>query len=164
MLKQVILAMVAALIFSSPLAAREDVKQVVVADSAAKFAPLAGEIRHQMEPGGQYEFIGSSDKHLVDRKLDEMASLLKTSGSVANMPEGDRLKLFNAQEQVNGILAHNSSDRLICQKVAPTGSHLPVTICKTYGELARNRAESRKEFDTMSDQSRAARAAELSGH
>ncbi|MGA8278143.1 MAG: hypothetical protein WB784_08115 [Rhodanobacteraceae bacterium] len=164
MFRQVILAIVAALVFSSPLAAKDPVEKAVVADTAAKFTPLADSIRHQMEPGGRYEFIGSSDKRLVDTKLNEMESLLKASGSVAGMPEADRIKLFNAQEQVNGILADNASDRLICQKVAPTGSHLPITICKTYGELARNRAESRKEFDTISDQSRAARAAELTGH
>ncbi|MGA9341321.1 MAG: hypothetical protein WBV61_03180 [Rhodanobacteraceae bacterium] len=163
MSKYAVLVAVAAVVFSSPLAAK-DVDKAVVADTDAKFEPVAQSIRHEMEPGGRYEFISSNDKRIVDNDLNQMGSLLKASGSVANMKEQERVMLFNTQEQLNGILANNASDRLICQKVAPTGSHLPITICKTYGELARNRAESRKEFDSISDQSRAARAAELSGH
>lgn len=155
MFKYAVLMIVAGVIFSSPLLAKEKVEKAVVADTAAKFAPLADSIRHQMDPGGRYEFIGPGDKRLVASKLDEMEALLTASGSVANMPEDSKIKLFNAQEQVNGILAHNASDRLVCEKVAPLGSHLPVTTCKTYGEIAKNRANWNKQFDRLGNKGRA---------
>jgi len=49
-----------------------------------------------------------------------------------------------AQEEVNGILHHNDNNRLVCEHVAPVGSHLPVTTCRTYGEILGQRRADQK--------------------
>ncbi len=156
------LVIAAAIALATPLAAKEPEK-AVAADTAEKFAPLATTIRHEMEPGGRYEFIGSRDKRAVDDELDQMAALLAKSGSVAAMGDKDRLALFNAQEKVNGVLARNASDRLICTNEAPVGSHLPVKTCRTYGDIARNRADSNRQFGELNDAARARDAANRTG-
>lgn len=141
----------------------KDSKDAVVADTAEKFAPLEQKIRHEMEAGGRYEFISAHDRDSVNENLDAMAALLGKSGSVASMNEADKTRLFNLQEQVNGALAQNASDRLICERVAPVGSHLPVKTCRTYGEIVRNRQNTEQFRKEMDDRSRASNAVGLGG-
>jgi hypothetical protein len=145
MLKSLAAAMlVAGMMVSSAALAKDKVEKVVVADTPARFAAVVEKVHHEMKVGGRYQFISATNGARVNTLLEQMASLLDANGSVAAMNDQDKIKLFNAQEQVNGILADNASDRLICRKVAPVGSHLPVTTCHTYGELARNRSSNDK--------------------
>ena len=45
---------------------------------------------------------------------------------------------------MNGLLKHNDANRLVCESRAPVGSHLPVTTCRTFGEIERGRADANK--------------------
>jgi hypothetical protein len=65
-----------------------------------------------------------------------MEQMLIEAGSVENMDDAAKVKLFSMQEEVNGILARNADDRLVCTHVAPVGSHIPKTVCHTVRELA----------------------------
>jgi hypothetical protein len=58
--------------------------------------------------------------------------------------------LFNAQEEVNGILKHNDNNRLVCESRAPIGSNILRTTCHTHGQIeatARNTKEGLQQFD-----------------
>ena len=90
-----------------------------------------------------------ADRKLVNQSLDKMGALLDASGSVQAMTKDDRTRLFNEQEKANGILAKNADDRLICTRVAPTGSHRPVTECKTYRESEEIRKNSQTQLREM---------------
>ena len=61
-----------------------------------------------------------------------------------------RIVLFNDQEEVNGILKHNDSNRLVCESRAPIGSNILRTTCHTYGQVqttARNTKQGLMQYD-----------------
>ncbi|MHB8448797.1 MAG: hypothetical protein ACYC7G_05170 [Rudaea sp.] len=123
------------------------VEHPVAADTAAAFGDQVAAIRQQMNPGGYYQYITPADRSKVNTDLDDMTALLQHSGSVAAMSPADKVKLFNLQEHANGVLTHNDSNRLICEHVEPIGSHIPVTTCRTYGEIRRDREHSKRYLD-----------------
>lgn len=137
-------AVLTALLVATPAVAKKEVEQVVKADTLEAFQKVADSVREQMKSGGHYEYIKITDKNIVDHELDQMAALLQKSGSVEAMNKDDKLVLFNLQEKVNGTLANNASDRLLCERTNPVGSHIPVTTCQTYAELMRRNSESKK--------------------
>lgn len=98
-------------------------------------------IRKEMEAGGKYDNISARDKARVEARLGDMLKLLQSGVAQSAMTQNDKIALANAQEEINGILSHNDNNRLVCRRVAPVGSHLPVTTCQTYAEvLAERRA------------------------
>lgn len=122
--------------------ADEAIKNRVAADTAEKFQAVAADIRKDMSPGGRYEYITPDNKSKVESDLTEMTEMLQKAGSVGALSERDKLKLFNTQEHLNGLLTHSDSNRLVCQHVAPVGTTIPKTTCQTVAEIERNRRES----------------------
>ena len=133
MFRAISLAAFTLMLAASPVLAKKQAQEnVIIADSAEKFALLVDKIRSQMATGQRYEFLSPADRKLVNDSLDKMGSLLQANGSVEAMNMGDRTRLFN--------------DRLICTRVAPTGSHRPVTDCKTYRELEEIRKDTKTQL------------------
>lgn len=120
------------------------IEKPVVADTAEKFDAQAAEIRKEMSSGGRYEYIRPDERAKAEADLNSMAAMLQKSGSVAAMSKDERVQLFNTQEHVNGILTHSDSYRLVCERVAPTGSSIPVTKCRTVADIERNRLDTKK--------------------
>ena len=118
-------------------------KPIVKAQTRDDFAAVVAAVRKEMVPGGRFEFIDSKERETVDKRLDEMASLFDGYGTVDQMSQDVKIKLFNDQEEVNAILRHRDDDRRICESVAPVGSHISRTICTTYRdqELERRRTQ-----------------------
>lgn len=157
MYKFVLLA--AALTASSAFAAESMVvEKPVVAQSLESFNLESAKIREQMQPGGLYDHIRSPDKAKVEARLDSMQRLLQAHATQSDMPQADKLALFNAQEEVNGILRHNDNNRLVCESRAPIGSHIPVKTCRTYGEIEETRQASVKQMNEMNNLSRTQKA------
>lgn len=126
------------------------IEKPVFADTPEKFAEQTERIHADMQTGGRYEFTNPADRQTVDRLLGQMANLLQSAGSAEAMNHDMRIVLFNDQEQVNGILKHNDSNRLVCESRAPVGSNILKTTCRTYGQIqttARNTKEGLMEFD-----------------
>ena len=126
------------------------VEKPVLADTPELFAAQTQRIHESMGSGGRYEFINPTQRKNVDRLLEQMANMLASAGSVDAMNHDMRIKLFNDQEEVNGILRHNDSNRLVCESRAPIGSHIPVTVCHTFGQIeatARNTKVGLQQFD-----------------
>jgi len=122
----------------------------VLADTPAAFAEQTQHIHEDMQKGGRYEFTSPTDRQRVDALLQHMANLLQSAGSVDAMNHDTRIVLFNTQEEVNGILKHNDSNRLVCESRAPIGSNILRTTCRTHGQIeiaARNTKEGLMEFD-----------------
>jgi hypothetical protein len=126
----------------------------VFADTPEKFALQAQFVRDGMQPGGRYEFINPGDRARVLLSLDEMASLLHAAGSVGAMNTRNKTTLFNDQELINRLLTHNDANRLVCESRAPTGSHLLVTRCHTFGEIERGHRELQGKLNEINDLSR----------
>ena len=126
------------------------IQKPVFADTPDKFAEQTQRIHAEMQVGGRYEFTNPTDRRTVDRLLDQMANLLQSAGSVEAMNHDTRIVLFNDQEEVNGILKHNDSKRLVCESRAPIGSNILRTTCHTYAQIqttARNTKEGLMQYD-----------------
>jgi hypothetical protein len=126
------------------------IEKPVFADTPDKFAEQTQRIHTDMQVGGRYEFTNPTDRRSVDRLLGQMAAMLQGAGSVEAMNHDMRIVLFNDQEEVNGILKHNDSNRLVCESRAPIGSNILRTTCHTYGQIqttARNTKEGLMQYD-----------------
>jgi len=108
----------------------------VVANDPATFTAQNDWIEKEMNAGGRYEFIKSGDKQRVMELLGRMTGLLAGHASLDAMDRNTRSQLLDEQEEVNGILKHSDSNRLVCESLAPTGSHIPVKTCHTYAQTA----------------------------
>jgi hypothetical protein len=126
------------------LAADQVVEKPVTADTAENFAHTAVQIRKEMNGGGRYEFIGPEDRGKANADLDALAAMLQKSGPVVTMPPAEQAKLFNIQEHLNGILTRVDGNHLICGRGLPTGSNIPVRMCKTVAEIMKARRDSQK--------------------
>ena len=154
---QKIIPFVAAALFAVAAQASDSESRVVekplVAQTLADFNVSAAQIHREMEPGGTYEFIKPEDRRRVDNGLAHIGKLLQDHASASDLSSRDKITLVNAQEEVNAVLKHNDSNRLVCESRAPIGSHIPVNTCRRYGDIEERRAESRREV-TDNDRSR----------
>ena len=125
------------------------VEKPMASESIDSFEKQSVHIHEQMKPGGIYEHISSTDKLRVDARLGDMQKMLEAHPAqpVNDWRQSEKVALFNAQEEVNGILKHNDNNRLICEHRAPIGSNVPVTTCNTYGELADRRSHMQNSLD-----------------
>ena len=141
----------AAILFahSAPAVQSNVVEKPLVAETLNGFNAEAAKIHEQMQPGGTYALIKSADKARVEKRLGEMHQILQNHVSENELPQADKLALVNAQEEVNGILRHNDSNRLVCESRAPVGSHIPVTKCRTFGEIEEQRQSDTKSIGDM---------------
>lgn len=122
----------------------------LIARTFEAFKQDSARIHQQLQPGGQYEHTPDADKERVEARLKDMYKLLEAHSTQAEMSETDKVALLNAQEEINGILQHNDNNRLVCEHVAPVGSHRPVTTCQTYGQMmARERNDQKYLQDRM---------------
>jgi hypothetical protein len=139
----------------APLTAKESGPAIKKADTPEKLEIVVTAIRQEMAPGGRYEFLNGYNRRVVDDSLDHMQEMLVKAGSVDAMSQEQKTELFSYQEKANGILAKNAADRLVCTHSAPTGSHIPMTECKTVRELALRRAAHRRKHEEMQNTERA---------
>jgi hypothetical protein len=121
--------------------ADEVIKNRVAADTLEKFQVVAADVRADMGVGGRYEFIHADEKVKVDSDLDAMAAMLQKSGSVSAMSQPDKVRLFDTQEHLNGMLTHSDRNRLVCEHSAPVGTSIPRTTCQTVAEIEHNRKD-----------------------
>ena len=123
---------------SGQTVADEAIKNRVAADTLEKFQAVAADIRKDMNAGGRYEYITPDNKSKVESDLTAMTEMLQ-KGSVNSLSQSDKVKLFNTQEHLNGLLTHSDSNRLVCERTAPVGTTIPKTTCQTVAEIEQNR-------------------------
>jgi len=121
---------------------------IVKADNKDDFTAVVAAVHQQMLPGGHYEFTSSKDRADVDTRFGDMQSLFDKYGTVDKMDPNAKVQLFNDQQAVNAILTHNNSNRLVCEHVAPIGSNIPKTTCRTYGEIVQEQRDSQHYMNT----------------
>jgi hypothetical protein len=125
-----------------PALAKEKIEPAVNANNKEAFATVSNWVRGQMDEGGRYGHVTAGERTRVNARLDEMSGLFERYGTVEQMPETDKVEMFNKQEEVNAILAKHDGERLICKNVKPVGSHIPVKQCMTAADMeARRRGD-----------------------
>jgi hypothetical protein len=138
------LLLCAAALLSPLLHAAGADEKPLIAQSLEQFDVEATRIHEQMRPGGPYDHIEAGDRRRVEVGLDRIRKLLVGHAGEPDLRREEKVALLNAQEEVNGILHHNDNNRLVCEHVAPVGSHLPVTRCRTYSEIVEQRRADQK--------------------
>lgn len=121
----------------------------VKADNKAAFEAVAAAVRQQLEPGGRWQYTSKLEKEQVNQHLDDMQALFDRLGTVAQMGDAAKARLFNDQEAVNEILTKRDDQHMICTEETPTGSHIPKRICRTYGAIRREQDNARWGLDTL---------------
>lgn len=130
------------------------IEKPLVAQTLDGFNREAAEIRASMQPGGRYEWLKPADKSRVEARMNSMHVLLEAHSGASDLDTRDKISLANAQEEVNGILRHNDANRLVCESRAPIGSHLPVTSCRTFGEMEQERRQAMHDVGDINNLSR----------
>ena len=143
MIRRMLCCLLLTLVFSS-LAHAEKPAPAVNADTKESFATVSQWVHKEMDQGGRYEHVTPKERTRIDARFDEMHQLLDQRESVAQMSDAEKTRMFNAQEEVNAILAGRDGDRLICQNVAPVGSHIPVKKCNTAREIEESRLSAQR--------------------
>ena len=72
-------------------------------------------------------------------------SLIGTHESLEELSDVDQVSVFNAHERVIAIVENAENDRVVCKRQKVVGSHRPVNVCNTVGELKRARDELAKD-------------------
>jgi hypothetical protein len=118
---------------------------VPMAASKAQFHALKAKLASQLETD-KYGEIKPDDKRTVLNALERIAWRYEGIANPEQMSEQDRVDMFNDQEIINTIITHAAADsRLICERTAPTGSHLVRVTCMTLAK--------RKERERMGQES-----------
>ncbi|WP_139350378.1 hypothetical protein [Rhodanobacter sp. B04] len=122
---------------------------IVKAENKADFAAVALAVQGQMKPGGRYGFMDAKEQDEVNSGLSYMQSLFDKYNTVDQMDQQTKVDLFNHQEAVNAILTRRDNNRLVCENVAPVGSHITRTTCRTYGEIQQDHRDTQQMLDNM---------------
>ncbi|MBK8283541.1 MAG: hypothetical protein IPK97_00935 [Ahniella sp.] len=92
------------------------------------------DIRAGLDPGGKYAYVPKIDRRDIEEQLNIMASLLRGVDAIEDMNQRRKIRLFNAQERVNGLLLQAEGARTVCESHKVTGSHMTSTVCMTQAE------------------------------
>jgi len=133
-----LLGAVAVMILQTTAVNASGTETIVKAETKAEFAAVAGEVQKQLQPGGRFEFATTKERTDIDANLGDMQSLYDKFGTVSAMDQKSKLQLFNDQEALNATLTRRDDKRLVCEHVAPLGSNIPRTTCRTYGQMERD--------------------------
>lgn len=110
-------------------------KVIVKAENKNDFTAVVAAVHQQMQPGGRYEFVDRIERRKIDGNFADMQSLFDRYDTVDQMDESTKVQLFNHQEAINAILTRRDDKRMVCESVAPLGSHIPKTVCRTYRDI-----------------------------
>lgn len=116
----------------------------------ADFEKIVAQIHAEMKPDGRFAKLSAQERDSVEGDLKQMSDLFDKTPDVVAMSADDKRALFNAQEAANATLLKRDGDRLICTKEMRSGSHFPVTTCKTARDIERERNNS-EEFMRHND-------------
>lgn len=126
----------------SAFAGKKD-EEVFKAQDKAGFSAEAATVHKRME-AGRYEFMTASERATVESNLGDMQALFDKYDTADKMDGDSKARLHEEQQATNVLLAKRDSDRVICERSAPTGSLVPKTTCRTYGEIEKDRRDNQK--------------------
>lgn len=139
------IAALAALLFSSGVAlADNNAASAVVIDNVPKFLDHQRDLRDELE-SPKFRHIGSTNRQKLLAAQDELFVLLDGKRSVEELTHEQRIKVYNAQHLIAGIITNAELDRPICKREKRVGSNMAQTVCTTkrqkdahYDDLQRN--------------------------
>jgi len=102
-----------------------------------------------MGAGGRYEFLKVADKKKIEGQIASMRAVLQAHAAQNDLDDRDKATLAKTQQEVNDVLKRNDSNRIICERRAPPGSHMPVQTCRTFAEIEQERRDAKHGLDDV---------------
>ncbi len=134
---------------SGAVLAGSKVDVIVKAQNKDDFAAVMQAVHQQMEPGQRFEHTTAKERSEIDARFADMQSMFDKHATVDQMNPDEKVQLFNDQEAINATLNNRDNDRLVCEHVAPVGSHIPRTTCRTYGQIMQSRRDTQQMMNKM---------------
>lgn len=129
----------------------------------ARFGELVDVLSQEMRAGGRFEYVSAAERARIDAALARIGAVLEGKRTLAELRDPERVAVFNAQEEVNGILARRDRERLVCEHRKTVGSHRKTTVCETYGERMARIKGSRERVDGLNRRIQACREQTIPG-
>lgn len=83
---------------------------------------------------GRYRDMNdTSRKQLLDHQ-DRVQKLLINVSDTTQLGEHDQIALFNSLEAIEAIVNKAEDERLVCERLKPSGSNRTQTVCRTVAE------------------------------
>lgn len=127
-------------------------RPVVNANDKEDFEAVRAAVNEQMQPGKRWGYVTPTDRATVEHGFADMQVLFDRYGSVDKMQGAVRARLLDDQNTINTALAKDDGNRLICQQVAPTGTHITKTVCMTLSEIRLREKNDKFNVDRMQRQ------------
>lgn len=95
---------------------------------------------------GSFEHMPSSTRTEMFSRQDELLAMIEGKDSVEQLTPGQRTELFNALEWIEAAINQAEDSRMVCRRERVTGSNRKVRICKTVGQMRREREAARHQL------------------
>lgn len=136
----VALAMFATAAMANDIHPNADAKAILAQQTA---------IRAEVEQGkGRYKDLAADKRSTLLARQNEVFKLLDGKAAVTDLPERDQVAVFNALETIEAIINKAEDDRMVCERVRPTGSNRVQSLCLTVAERRARREAAEKDLAT----------------
>lgn len=153
MIRLTLCAIVSLLLVASITEAKIIAQEQHLAIEPASTTPLGFEAQRdalidEIERGDRYSEIAPLERRSVMESLERMTRWLQSAGSIDNMTEAEKVRLFNEQEKINTMLTEAAADsRLVCTRESRVGTRMQSTACFTVAERRRRREKDTEDAD-----------------
>ena len=139
--RQFVFTLVLAIAAAMPAIANETHPNV----DAAAILDQQRQIRVEVEQrSGRYKDLPAADRTTLLREQDKVFTLLRDRSAITELPEADRIVVFNSLESISAIVNRAPEEKLVCERTRKVGSHRTETVCMTASERrARREADAK---------------------
>jgi hypothetical protein len=93
---------------------------------------------------GRYKDLPAAERETLLREQDKVFTLLRDRSAVTDLPEADRIVVFNSLESISAIVNRAPEEKLVCERTRKIGSNRTETVCMTAAERrARREADAK---------------------
>lgn len=108
---------------------------VIVNTDARAIVKQQNEIRGQAEAReGRYRDLDDRAHARLRSHQDTVFSLLEGRERSSELNQRDQTRLFNSLEAISAIINRAEDDRMVCERIRPTGTNRPLRVCKTVAQ------------------------------
>lgn len=145
MLKTVVFTLALAVSATLPIASANDVHPNLDANA---ILTQQRQIRTEVEQrNGRYKDLPAAERESLLREQDKVFTLLRDRAAITDLPESDRIVVFNSLESISAIVNRAPEEKLVCERTRKVGSNRTETVCMTAAERAARRDAASKMAD-----------------
>ncbi len=101
--------------------------------------------RNVAAKNGDYAHLTDGEKQTILRKQDAIYALIEGRTSFDGLREDEKVRLFNAVEEVRALVSKAEDSRMVCERVRVIGSNRPQNKCLTVAERRRQRERAQQQ-------------------